>query len=94
MAKSVRLLKMFVQTVWVEIEEDGQVVEQADSGVWVPAKAWPDFFPNWQRQWEQLVATREAPEDDEAPIIQLPPPSERGTRQRPPRPPTRPSPTG
>lgn len=45
--KHAYLTKVIVQTVWVEVDDvTGVAVEMADSGVTVPASAWPGFYEN------------------------------------------------
>ena len=65
MARRAHLLKVMVQTVWVVVDDaTGDVVEQADPGVVVPAAEWPNFYERHVADFaaiQELVAA-EVPE--------------------------------
>lgn len=45
MTRQARLLKVLVQTVWVEMDDEtGDIVEQVGGMVAVPAAEWPTFY--------------------------------------------------
>lgn len=65
MAKRAHLLKIMVQTVWVVVDDaTGDVVEQADPGVVVPAAEWPTFYERHSADFAamQEVVAAEVPE--------------------------------
>lgn len=57
MAKKAMLLRVHVQTVWVEVDEEaGTVEERMDTGVAVLAADWPGFYEAWTADWARLQA--------------------------------------
>lgn len=56
MSKKAMLLKVLVQTVWIEIGEDGTVEEKVGGAVAVPAANWPNFYEQWQQDFNALSA--------------------------------------
>lgn len=57
MAKKVRLLKVIVQTVWVEIDDASDIVEERISDPTIVSAAdWPGFYEAWAADWAALQA--------------------------------------
>lgn len=48
-------LKVFVQTVWVVVDDaTGTVTEHTDGGVTIPAAEWPTFYEKWASDFATL----------------------------------------
>lgn len=48
-------LKIFVQTIWVVLDDEtGTVIEQTDGGVTIPAAEWPTFYEKWAADFATL----------------------------------------
>ena len=59
--KTTHLLKVLVQTVWVEVDSvTGNAEEKVGATVHVTADAWPGFYAAWQKSWEEIVGTPKA----------------------------------
>ena len=70
--KTAHLVKVIVQTVWVEVDsETGNAAEQVGPAVSVTADAWPTFYPAWQKAWEDIAGSPKAPVP-EAPVLPAP----------------------
>src|ERR1700677_1770622 len=53
--KTAHLLKVLVQTVWVEIDsETGEAVEKVGAPAVVPASSWPEFYAAWKKDWDEI----------------------------------------
>ncbi len=53
--KRVMPLKVFVQTIWVVVDDStGTVTEHTDGGITVPASEWPTFYERWATDFATL----------------------------------------
>ena len=51
-------LKVFVQTIWVVVDDEaGTVTEHTDGGVTIPASEWSTFYDRWTADFAVLQAT-------------------------------------
>lgn len=51
-------LKVFVQTIWVIVDDEtGTVTEHTDGGTTVPASEWPTFYERWVLDFAILQET-------------------------------------
>jgi hypothetical protein len=54
--KTAHLVKVLVQTVWVEIDSDsGHATEKVGTPVVVPAENWEGFYTTWKESWDNEV---------------------------------------
>ena len=55
MARQAVLLKVQIQTVWVEVDtETGLAVEHIDPPIILPSASWAGFYDKWAKDWAAM----------------------------------------